>query len=64
MAIGGDGNGTGQEIGWGTDSDRARRADDHGRNLTTNGGNEARRGNINLAAITWATRGADYMVAM
>jgi hypothetical protein len=47
MAIGGDGNGTGQEIGWGTDGYRARRADDHGRNLTTNGGNEARRGNIN-----------------
>jgi hypothetical protein len=47
MAIGGDGNGTGLEVGWGTDSGPTWRADDHGRNLTVNGGNEAGRGNIN-----------------
>jgi hypothetical protein len=34
-------------VGWGTDGDQAWRADDHGRNLTVNGGNEAGRGNIN-----------------
>jgi hypothetical protein len=36
-------------VGWGTDGDQAWRADDHGRNLTVNGGNEAGRGNINQA---------------